>query len=169
MVIGFKDAFKLVGVSVIFFCAAFVCTFFLSYYMDVITLRDEVPAELSVLYNAQVSMAQFTSAITGGVLVLIAAVMLVFYVKLYVDSHAKQLGVLKALGFSNARLAASFCLFGLSARFRFRLRSRALHLREYVYRGFARNRGDISLRTFARYSVRADRFIFAYCVLLCVV
>ena len=115
MVIGFKDAFKLVGVSVIFFCAAFVCTFFLSYYMDVITLRDEVPAELSVLYNAQVSMAQFTSAITGGVLVLIAAVMLVFYVKLYVDSHAKQLGVLKALGFSNARLAASFCLFGLSA------------------------------------------------------
>ncbi len=115
MIISVKDGFKLIGVSVVFFCAAFVCTFMLSYYMDVVSLKDVVSDQFSALYDAQVAMSKFVSVLTGGVLVLIAVIMLVFYIKLYVDSHSKQLGVLKALGFSNAKLAAGFCAFGLSA------------------------------------------------------
>ena len=85
MIISLKDGVKLFGVTVVCFCAAFVCTFFLNFYLDVLPLRGGVSPELLPLYEAQIATAQFCCAITGGVLALIAAVMLLFYVKLYVD------------------------------------------------------------------------------------
>ena len=97
MLIGIKDGIKLVGISVVCFCAVFVCTFMLNYYLDVLPLKNDVLLEMLALYNAQLSMAKFTSAITGGVLALIAAVLLVFYIKLYIEGHAKQLGIIKAM------------------------------------------------------------------------
>ena len=34
MLVSLKDSLKLIGISVISFCAVFVCTFFLNFYLD---------------------------------------------------------------------------------------------------------------------------------------
>lgn len=115
MLIGFKDGFKLIGVSVVVFCAVFVCTFMLSFYIDVQQLEGVINDPQSRgLYEAQLSTAKITSVISGGVLMLIAVVMLIFYIKLFVDGHAKQLGVIKAMGYSNGKIALKFHVFGFS-------------------------------------------------------
>ena len=114
MAIGIKDGLKLIGISIVAFCAVYVCTFMLNFYLDVLPLRDTVEEAYLPLYEAQLSMAQFTAAITGGILALIAVVMLIFYIRLYIDSHAAQLGILKALGYSRKGIALKFWVFGLS-------------------------------------------------------
>lgn len=115
MVVSVKDGVKLIGVTVICFCAVYVCTFMLNYYIDVKPLGADIgDAQLSALYSAQIAMAKFTSIITGGVLGVIAAVMLVFYVKLYIDGRAWQLGIIKAMGYSRIKIALGFWVFGLS-------------------------------------------------------
>ncbi len=88
--------------------------FLFEFYLDVLPLRDSVTAETLPLYDAQIATAQMCCAVTGGVLTLISVIMLIFYVKLYVDTHAKELGTLKALGYSNRRLAMDFVIFGVS-------------------------------------------------------
>lgn len=115
MVISFKSAFKLVGISIVCFCAVFVCTFFLNFYLDVLPLQNEVAESMLPLYEAQLATAKMCCGVTGGVLALITIIMIVFYVKLYIDEHTKELGTLKALGYSAGRLSLSFMLFGLSA------------------------------------------------------
>ena len=114
MVIGIKDGVKLVGISVVFFCAVFVCTFFLNYYIDAQTIDSAVSVELRPLYDANLTSAQFTCSITGGVLGLIGVVMTVFYIKLFIDGNAKRFGILKAMGYSDNKIALSFWVFGLS-------------------------------------------------------
>ncbi|MDE7106827.1 MAG: FtsX-like permease family protein, partial [Clostridiales bacterium] len=114
MVIGIKDGVKLFGISVVCFCAVFVCTFFLNYYIDAQAIGGVVSGELRVLYNANMTSAKFTCAITGGVLCLIAVVMTVFYIKLFIDGNAKRFGILKAMGYSDNKIALSFWVFGLS-------------------------------------------------------
>lgn len=114
MTVSAKDGLKLVGISVVCFCAVFVCTFFLNFYLDVLPLREKVDEQTMPLYEAQLATARMCCGVTGGVLSLIAAVMLVFYVKLYVDEHATTLGTLKALGYSETRLAKDFCIFALA-------------------------------------------------------
>ena len=115
MVVGWKESFKLIGIVIVCACAVMVCTFFLNYYLDASALRDTVDAESFPLYEAQILTAKIVSLISGGCLSLIAALLVVFYVKLYVDAHARQLGVLKAIGYSDMRIAAGFWVFGLAA------------------------------------------------------
>lgn len=112
MVVSFKDAFKLVGISIVCGTAVFVSTLFLNFMLDIVGLRPVVPDEQLVLYNAQLAMAKFVASISGGCLTIIAVVMLIFYVRLYVRAHLCQLGVLKALGYSEAAVAVRFAVFG---------------------------------------------------------
>ena len=56
-------------------------------------------------YNAQVSTAKVVCLVSGGCLLLTAIVMLLFYIKHYIDTHKKELGILKALGYSNIKIA----------------------------------------------------------------
>ena len=115
MIVSFKDAFKLIGVIIVAFCAVFVCTFFLNFYLDAKSLESLIDSEQTrIMYDAQMGTAQFTCAISGGFLALIAVVMIVFYIKLYVEKHSSDLGVLKAAGYSEIKLALRFCVFGLS-------------------------------------------------------
>lgn len=114
MVVSIKDSIKLIGISIVCFCAVFVCTFFLNYYLDVAPLKDSVSEEIMPLYTAQLATAKMTCGITGGFLGLIAVIMLLFYIKIYIDSHSKILGTLKALGYSNISISKSFSTFGLS-------------------------------------------------------
>ena len=98
MVIGLKDTIKLFGISIIARCAVFVCTLFLNYNIDLVEIESEITTEAGIaMYNAQVSMGKITAAVTGGCLVATSVIMLLFYVKNYIDTHGKELGILKAL------------------------------------------------------------------------
>lgn len=115
MVVGIKDAVKLIGISIIACCAVYVCTLFLNYNMDITAVKDEITAVAGVtLYNALVSTGKVVAVVSGGCLAVTSAVMLLFYIKNYIDTHGKELGILKALGYSNIKIAKHFWVFGLS-------------------------------------------------------
>lgn len=116
MLIGIKNASKLIGISIVVCCAVLVCTMFLNFYFDIQLIESEITSELSMyFYNAQVSTAKVICLVSGGCLLLTAVVMLLFYIKYYIDTHKKELGILKALGYSNLSIAKSFWVFGMSA------------------------------------------------------
>ena len=115
MIVGMKDAIKLVGISVISFCAVLVCALFLNYRMDLLTIADVLVTELEMIfYQAQKATSEVVCMVTGGCLLLTSAVTLCFYIKHYIDTHKKELGILKALGYGNRRIAAGFWVFGSS-------------------------------------------------------
>ena len=115
MIVGIKDSLKLLGISVIACCAVFVCALFLNYNADIIQIEDSISTEAGLaMYHAQISVGKVTSTVTGGCLVVTSAVMLLFYVKNYIDAHGKELGILKALGYSDFRVAKHFWVFGFS-------------------------------------------------------
>ena len=113
--IGRKNDIRLASISVVTFCAVFVCTLFLNYNMDFVSIKDEIvlPQAL-ILYDAQVMTGKVTSAVSGGSLLLTSAVMLLFYIKNHIDTHKKELGIMKALGYSEFRIALQFWTFALS-------------------------------------------------------
>lgn len=116
MLIGIKNASKLIGISIIACCAVLVCTMFLNFYLDVQSIESEITSELFLIfYNAQVSTAKVVCLVSGGCLLLTSVVMLMFYIKHYIDTHKKELGILKALGYSNLKIAKNFWVFGISA------------------------------------------------------
>lgn len=115
MVIRVKDTVKLFGIAVIACCAAFVCTLFLSYNIDLAGIEGEITSEAGIaMYHAQVLMGRVVAGVSGGCLVVTSMVMLLFYVKNYIGTHGKELGILKALGYSDFRIAKHFWIFGLS-------------------------------------------------------
>lgn len=116
MLIGIKNVSKLIGISIIACCAVLVCTMFLNFYFDIQLIENEITSELSmVFYNAQVSTAKVICLVSGGCLLLTSVIMLFFYIKHYIDTHKKELGILKALGYSNLKIAKNFWIFGISA------------------------------------------------------
>ncbi len=116
MLIGIKNASKLIGISIISCCAVLVCTMFLNFYMDIQSIESELTSELAIIfYNAQVLTAKVVCLVSGGCLLITSVVMLMFYIKHYIDTHKKELGILKALGYSNLSVAKHFWVFGSSA------------------------------------------------------
>ena len=116
MLIGIKNATKLIGISVIACCAVLVCTMFLNFYFDVQSIEGKITSELSMIfYHAQVSTAKVVCLVCGGCLLITSVIMLMFYVKHYIDTHKQELGILKALGYSNLTVAKNFWVFGMSA------------------------------------------------------
>lgn len=115
MVVGIKDAAKLAGICIIACCAVFVCTLFLNYNIDIASIREQISSETVIgFYNAQVSTAKLVSSLCGFCLLATSAVMLAFYVRHYIDIHKKELGILKAIGYSNIKIARNFWVFGIS-------------------------------------------------------
>ena len=115
MIIRFKDAAKLIGVSIISCCAVFVCTLFLYFNIDIVEVKGLITTEaIMAFYDAQVLMGKVTSTVSGGCLLLTSVIMLFFYIKHYIDVHKKELGILKALGYSNFKIAKGFWVFGCS-------------------------------------------------------
>lgn len=115
MVVGIKDAVKLIGISIIACCAVVVCTMFLNFYFDMQQIEDMIPSEQAMIfYQAQVSTAKVVCFVSGGCLLMTSVVMLLFYIKHYIDTHKKELGILKALGYSNLKIARNFWVFGTS-------------------------------------------------------
>jgi len=78
-------------------------------------IKDQITdPEIMMIYDLTVSSSNLTCAVTSGALGLTTAVMLLFYVKHYIDTHKPELGILKALGYSNWKIAKGFWVFGLS-------------------------------------------------------
>ena len=115
MLIGFRDLKKFISVTVVICCAAFVCTLFLNYNLDLIPLEDEIATpQARAMYDALVAGGKVVVGVASGCMVLTTAVLLIFYVKNYIDSNGKSLGILKALGYSRIKIAKYFWVFGLS-------------------------------------------------------
>lgn len=114
MVVGIKDAAKMVGIMIVSGCAVFVCTLFLNFNMDIVGIREEITSsQVMLFYDAQVSTAKMVSCLAGGCLLATSVIMLAFYIKHYIDTHKKELGILKALGYSRLAIAANFWVFGI--------------------------------------------------------
>ena len=115
MVISIKDLRKLSVVSIISFCAVLVTSLFVNFYLDLQSIEVE---KLSLIakayYDAQVLIAKFVSLVSGGVLSLLAVLLLFFYIKQFIDNHKEELGILKALGYHNFELAKHFWIFSCS-------------------------------------------------------
>ena len=95
MIVSLKDATKLVAISIMIACGVFVSTLFLNYNIDIVQIKDDITNEqMQVLYDAQVNTAIVTSSVSGGCLLLTSVVMLIFYIKNYIDTHKKELGIL---------------------------------------------------------------------------
>ena len=115
MTVGIKDVFKLIGIILISACAIFISALFLNYNTDLKAIEAEIAVnEVKPLYDALVMTGTVVSAVSGGCLLLTSVVMLCFYIGHYIEAHRKELGILKALGYSNLRIAAGFCVFGAS-------------------------------------------------------
>lgn len=115
MIISFKDIFKMIGILIVSFCAVFVCTLFMNYYIDLTDIEALVTVDIAkIFYEAQRNTAKMVSILSGGSLFLTTVVLLCFYIGHYVDTHKKQLGILKALGYSRIAIAKGFAVFGLS-------------------------------------------------------
>ena len=83
--------------------------------MDLIVLKDDIlMGGMMIFYEAQLSTAKLISFISGGCLILTSVIMLFFYIKHYIDIHRKELGILKALGYSRLKIASHFWRFGFS-------------------------------------------------------
>ncbi len=50
MLIGIKNASKLIGLSIIACCAVLVCTMFVNFYFDVRLIESEITSELSMVF-----------------------------------------------------------------------------------------------------------------------
>lgn len=115
MLIGIKDLAKLFAISIVTCCAVFVCALFLNYNIDIVGIKDEITTPQGmVMYDAQVATGKVVVGVSGGCLVATTVVLLIFYVKNYIDSHGKELGILKALGYSDINVAKRFWVFGTS-------------------------------------------------------
>lgn len=115
MLLSVGDISKSFGIIILSSCAVFVCTLFLNYNADLKSIETQIPqGHVQSLYNALAMTGKMVSILSGGCLLLTSAVMLCFYIRHYVDTHGKMLGILKAMGYPSLRIAAGFSGFGLS-------------------------------------------------------
>lgn len=115
MVISLKDSLKLLGIFIMSCCAVTVCALFFNYNMDLAELEPQISDSMvRVFYDAQVMTGKVVIAVCGGCLLVTTVILLFFYIRNYIDTHKKELGILKALGYSNFKIAGSFWVFGLS-------------------------------------------------------
>jgi len=115
MIVSYKDTFKMAGILIVSFCAVFVCALFLNFYLDMVDVEAIITTDMErIFYEAQRNTAKMVSAVSGGCLLLTTVVLLCFYIGHYIDTHKKQLGILKALGYSRIVIAKDFAVFGLA-------------------------------------------------------
>lgn len=115
MIINMKDIFKMIGILIVTFCAVFVCSLFLNYQQDLYTVESQITAApAKAMYDAQLMTGKVVCCLSGGCLLLTTCVLLCFYIGHYIDIHNKELGILKAMGYSRIKIAKSFWAFGLN-------------------------------------------------------
>ena len=113
MIVQLKDLRKAIAVVIVSYCAVFITTLFSNLYLDLkgldITGFNIIQKKF---YDAQLIVSKFVVIITGTVLSISAAVMLMFYIKQFIDDSKHKIGILKAQGYSNNFIASKFFVFG---------------------------------------------------------
>ncbi|MGN1104828.1 MAG: FtsX-like permease family protein [Candidatus Coproplasma sp.] len=112
MAVSLKDSLKFFGIIAAMCCAAIVCNMFLNYDIDLRAIEGQIPQELQTLYKALKLNDIAVCAISGVALVLTSVVMLVFYIGQYINSNSQRFGILKALGYSDIKIAIKCIVFG---------------------------------------------------------
>ncbi|MGN1060263.1 MAG: FtsX-like permease family protein [Candidatus Coproplasma sp.] len=112
MTVSLKDSMKFFGIIAAMCCAAIVCNMFLNYDIDLRAIEGQVPEEMKTLYEALKLNDIAVCAISGISLVLTSVVMLVFYIGQYISAHSQRFGILKALGYSDFKIAVKCVVFG---------------------------------------------------------
>lgn len=112
MTVSLKDSLKFFGIIAAMCCAAIVCNMFLNYDIDLRAIESKVPTEMKTLYDALKLNDVAVCAISGVALVLTSVVMLVFYIGQYISAHSQRFGILKALGYSDFKIAVKCVVFG---------------------------------------------------------
>ena len=113
--ISFKDVIKTIGIIAMTLCAVLISTLFLNYMIDLRDISNLITtSEMQTFYDAQLMTSKVVVGVTGGCLLLTTIVTLFFYIKIYIDNHKSELGILKALGYSNFLISKRFSIFGLS-------------------------------------------------------
>ena len=113
--ISFKDVIKTIGIIAMTLCAVLISTLFLNYMIDLRDISNLITtSEMQTFYDAQLMTSKVVVGVTGGCLLLTTIVTLFFYIKIYIDNHKSELGILKALGYSNFSISKRFSIFGLS-------------------------------------------------------
>ena len=111
-----KDIRKLVVVSIIGACAVFVANLFLNFFTwTSSSWISKTNPMIQTYYDAQVSLSWMVAMVSGVVLSLTSILLMCFlYQTICRWPQKEQLGILKALGYSNGQLAKRFWAFGLS-------------------------------------------------------
>lgn len=110
-----KQNFKLIGVIVLSFGAVFICTLFMNYGLDLKAIESLITGPvIKIVYDGQKSMSSVIIAAAGGVMGATALVVLMFAVGRFISENQSNMGVLKALGHSELKIALSFLKFGIS-------------------------------------------------------
>ena len=113
MIVQLKDLRKAIAVVIVSYCAVFITTLFSNLYLD---LKGLDITGFNIMqkkfYDAQLIVSKFVVIITGTVLSISAAVMLMFYIKQFIDDSKHKIGILKAQGYSNNFIASKFFVFG---------------------------------------------------------
>lgn len=109
-----KQGVKVIIPAIMAACAVFICALFLNFRQDLLLIENQIIPEQLVYFEAMKTTSVVVCAVAGGCLLITTAIMLIFYVKHYIDTHKKQLGILKALGYSRVKIAANFWIFGVS-------------------------------------------------------
>ena len=67
MVVSIKDIYKMIGVSIVSFCAVIVCAMFLNYYLDLVGVESQIMSSgvTRIFYEAQCSTSKVVSALSG--------------------------------------------------------------------------------------------------------
>ena len=114
MIAQLKDLRKAIAVVIVSFCAVFITTLFSNLYLD---LKGLDITGFNIMqkkfYDAQLIVSKFVVIITGTVLSISAAVMLIFYIKQFIDDSKHKIGILKAQCYSNNFIASKFSIFGI--------------------------------------------------------
>lgn len=115
MLISIKESYKQIGILVIMACAIFISTLFLNFSIDLYEIEEQLttPAAFAQ-FEALSMMGNVICSLSIGCLSATSLLMLVLYIKNYIDEHKKEIGILKAMGYSNVSIAKSFWVFGFN-------------------------------------------------------
>lgn len=112
MIVQVRDLRKTMAVAIISFCAVFVINLFSNFYLDLKMLDvNSLNIIQRKFYDTQFVVSKFVIIVTAVILSISAAIMLIFYIKQFIDESKHKIGILKALGYSNLFIAKKFSIF----------------------------------------------------------
>lgn len=110
-----KDFSRLTSLVIVSFTVAFVCSLFLNYLLDLTEFKKTFFDEMILMeLNSRETMARFTFMLTFIMLGVTTIFLIISAVNTFIDEHQPVMGMLKAMGYSNLKIAMDFYKFGLA-------------------------------------------------------